>query len=48
MKHSESYLFKLWVRKIISDGVDASTRECQARFQIIRVSSSAEPWMRLE
>ena len=45
---SESKCFKRWVRKIINDGVEASTRQSQARFQIIRVSSSAEPRMRLE
>ena len=36
------------MRKIINDGVEASTRKSQARFQIILVSSSAEPRMRLE
>ena len=42
--------FKLCVRKNtqINDGVEASTRKSQARFQIIRVSSSAEHRMRLE
>ena len=34
--------------KKINDGVEASTRKSQARFQIIRVSYSAEPRMRLE
>ena len=36
------------MRNIINDGVEASARKTQARFQIIQVSSSAEPWMRLE
>ena len=36
------------MRKIINDGVEASTRKSQARFQIIRVSFSAVPRMRLE
>ena len=35
-------------RKIISGGVETSTRKSQARFQINLVSSSAEPRMRLE
>ena len=34
--------------KIIHDGVEASTRKSQARFPIIRVSSSAEPRKRFE
>ena len=34
--------------KIINDGVEASTRKSQACFQIIQVSCSAEPRMRLE
>ena len=46
--YSDSKCFKRWVRKIINDGVEASTKKSQARFQIIRVSSSAEPRMRLE
>ena len=46
--YSESKCFKWWVRKIINDGAEASTQKSQARFQIIRVSSSAEPRMRLE
>ena len=37
-----------WVRIIINDGVDASARKSQVRFQVIQVSSSAEPRMRLE
>ena len=32
-----------WVRNIINDGVEASARKSQARFQIVHVSSSAEP-----
>ena len=36
------------MRNIINDGVEASARKSQARFQIIQVSSSAEPRMRLE
>ena len=43
-----SLFFKGWVRKVINDRVEASTRKSQARFQIIRVSSSSEPRMRLE
>ena len=46
--YSESKRFKRWVRKIINDGVEVSTRKSQACFQIILVSSSAEPRMRLE
>ena len=33
---------------IINDGVETSARKSQAHFQIIQVSSSAEPRMRLE
>ena len=33
---------------IFNDGVEASTRKSQARFQIIRVSSSAKPRLKLE
>ena len=36
------------MRKIINDGAEASTQKSQARIQIIRVSSSAEPRMRLD
>ena len=36
------------MRKLINDGVEASTRKSQARFQIIQVSCEAEPRMRLE
>ena len=36
------------MRNIINDGVEASERKSQARLQIIQVSSSAEPRMRLE
>ena len=39
---------KRWVRYIINDGVEASGRKYQALFQIIQVSASAEPRMRLE
>ena len=39
--YSESRCFIRWVRKIINDGVETSTRKSQARFQIIRVLSSA-------
>ena len=35
------------MRNIFNDGVEVSTRKSQARFQIIQVSSSAEPRMRL-
>ena len=42
--YSESKCFQRLVRKVISDGVEASTQKSQARFQIIRVS--AEPRMR--
>ena len=33
---------------IINDGVEGSARKSQARLQIIKISSSAEPRMRLE
>ena len=36
------------MRNIINDGVETSARTSHARFQIIQVSSSAEPRMRLE
>ena len=36
------------MRNIINDGVKASAKKSQARFQIIQVSSSAVPPMRLE
>ena len=36
------------MRNLIDDGVEASARKSQAHFQISRVSSSAEPRMRLE
>ena len=37
-----------WVRNIINGGVEASASKSQDRFQIIQVSTSAEPRMRLE
>ena len=37
-----------WMRNIINDGVEASARKSQPRFQIIQASSTAEPRMRLE
>ena len=36
------------MRKIINGGVEAMARKSQARFQIIRVSSLAQPRMRFE
>ena len=38
----------LWVRNIINERVETSARKSQARFQIIQVSFSAEPRMRLD
>ena len=35
-------------RNIINDSAETSARKSQARFQIIQVSSSAEPRMRME
>ena len=39
-------MVKLWVRKIINDGVDASTRKSQAGFQIIRDSNNLKTSLR--